>query len=56
MTLSPSEVDVVFQCEDCERIKKDWVANVIYNGPPSCCGVQMMLLNVETKAPVAQPE
>ena len=47
--VEPSKIDLVFECEDCENVEKDSVANVTYNGPPICCSVEMMLAHAEVQ-------
>lgn len=47
----PSDIILVFECEDCNIIEKDDVSNVAYNGAPICskCNNVMMLSHGEVK-------
>ena len=45
--IPPSNVTLVFECEDCESKIKDDVSNITYNGAPMCCGAEMLLSHCE---------
>lgn len=47
MKIDPGDVELVFECEDCQRKKKVIMSTVIYNGAPLCCSVPMMISHAE---------
>lgn len=48
--IPPSDVEVVFECEDCNKKETDYVSNITYNGAPICCnGEEMMLSHCKVK-------
>jgi len=44
-------INLVFECEDCDEIQKETVSNCVYNGAPMCreCNIEMELLHAEVK-------